>query len=516
MPLTDRAAGILLHPTCLSGPHGIGSLGPEAHAFIDALAENGFRLWQILPLGPAGYGNSPYSGYSSFAGNPLLISLAPLLEKGRLREEDLAEEPAWPEGRVAFDAVAAWKLPILRIAHERFLSDGEEKAVRGYRRFCQAQAGWLDEYTLFMALKTPRDGAPWMEWEAPLRRRAARALKAAAECLAGEIDFHRFLQFLFDSQWQALRAHCGEAGVKIVGDVPIFVPLDSAEVWTHQRLFHLDREGHPRKVAGVPPDYFTATGQLWGNPLYRWREHKKTGYAWWLDRLAHAFHHVDALRIDHFRAFEAYWEIPGGSPTAETGRWVKGPGADFLAKVEERFGALPLMAENLGVITPEVEALRERFHLPGMRVLHFAFGEEDPRHATHAPHNHTPESVVYTGTHDNDTTLGWFHGKDFDFDRRPEALRATERRNLLAYLGTEDASEIHWRLMRLAFGSVGRTAVAPIQDVLGLGSDARMNRPGTFRPDNWSWRLTSAQAARFRSPEVRDRLRELLWRYGRL
>jgi 4-alpha-glucanotransferase len=527
MLLDERTAGLLLHPTSLPGPHGIGDLGPAAHRFVDALAGAGCRLWQILPLGPTSYGNSPYAAYSSFAGNPLLVSMETLVEEGWLPAGAASRPPEGSLTQVDFDAVAAWKRPLLAEAAARFAAEAGRRETDWFRAFQRANEHWLPDYALYMALKEESGGKPWNEWPEPLRRRDETALATKRTELADAIGRETFAQFLFDRQWTAVRNHAAEKDVAVMGDLPIFVALDSADVWTHQELFFLDRRGRPEVVAGVPPDYFSPTGQLWGNPLYDWEAHKRSHYAWWLSRLEAVLQRVDLVRIDHFRGLEAYWRIPGTAQTAEAGTWVPGPGAHFLEAVAERFGALPLVAEDLGTITPAVDELRQRFGLPGMRVLQFGFGDEDPRTGTHAPHNHTPDSVVYTGTHDNDTTVGWFFGQDESADTRDPERRARERQRVVDYLalggpGTdaeslaEPETDIHWRLTALALASCGRTAVVPVQDLLGLGSAARMNRPGQLSPSNWSWRLRPDQLDALAAPPIRDRLRSLLWRYGRL
>ncbi|MHC4871894.1 MAG: 4-alpha-glucanotransferase [Planctomycetota bacterium] len=512
----NRSAGILLHPTALPGKFGIGEFGEDAHRFIDALSRAGCRLWQILPLCPTGFGNSPYSSYSTFAGNPLLISIEKLLSDNWITESEITPPPAgFDSDKVDFDKLYAWKMPTLRTVFNRFKvkSDSDEKKwLVDYRK---ANAEWLEDYALFMALKSENPDKCWNEWDKSLAARVPAAIDQAKTRLAEEIDFQIFMQFLFDRQWDGIRNHCQEAGIEIVGDVPIFVALDSSDVWTNQELFFLDEEGAPTVVAGVPPDYFCATGQLWGNPLYNWKIHKKENFKWWLKRLLYTFKRVDILRIDHFRGLEAYWEVPAKDKTAENGTWIKAPGDDFLNAVKNEFGDLKIIAEDLGVITPEVDALREKFNLPGMRVLQFAFGGEDPKEATHAMHNHSPDLIVYTGTHDNDTTYGWFHGKDNEFDIRPEEQRTLERDNCLAYMGQGEDFEINWKMINLAFMSVADTAIVPFQDVLGLGSEARFNRPGIAGPMNWSWRMTSDELDVFCSDEITGRLHELVYRYGR-
>ncbi len=491
-----REAGILLHPISLPGPHGIGDLGTEARRFVDFLEATGQRLWQMLPLGPTGHGNSPYASPSAMAGNPLLISLEILAKEGFLSREDLDQAPALPAARVDYDAVAAFKLPLLHLACQRF-GDGASGQQRAeFERFCRLNGSWLEDYALYAALKEAHGGAAWSRWEPEIAACQPEALEHWRRRLEGEIRFHRFAQFEFSRQWAVLKRYANERGVRIVGDIPIFVALDSADVWSRPELFHLDEKGNPTVVSGVPPDYFARTGQRWGNPLYRWNILVQEGYGWWVQRFRVILSQVDLVRIDHFRGFQAYWEVPAQYKTAERGRWVEGPGEPFFRALERALGPLPVIAEDLGIITPEVEALRDTLGYPGMKVLQFAFGG-DARNP-YLPHNFERRCVVYTGTHDNDTTVGWFNS-------RPRQ----ERASILRYLG-RDGSEIHWDLLRLALASVADVAVAPLQDVLGLGSEARMNLPG--QPSgNWSWRFTADQL----SPQLAARLGELAATYGR-
>jgi 4-alpha-glucanotransferase len=516
MATFTRAAGVLMHPTSLPGAHGIGSLGEEAHQFIDAIKEAGFKLWQILPLAPVAYGNSPYAAYSAFACNPLLINCETLVAEGWLKQKDITPYRDDQLQAADFDAAAAWKMPTLLACYRRFLREADAEAQQWFADFCEAKAEWLDDYALFMALKEDQDGAAWMEWPKPLRDRDQAALAKAGADLKEEIGFQKFLQFLFHRQWEGIRNHCKEADIKIVGDVPLYVAQDSADVWMHQKLFYLNPEGQPTVVSGCPPDYFCETGQLWGNPIYRWDVHKKTGYNWWLARLRTCFEQTDIVRIDHFRGLEAYWEVPAEDETAENGTWIPGPGKDLLTAMQKEFGELPIIAEDLGTITQEVHDLREEFDLPGMRVLQFGFTGEDPRTALHAPHTYVPDSVAYSGTHDNDTTTGWFYGQDHTADLRDEEQRENERRNFLEYIDSVDDEGVHWKMIRLCFSSVADTAIVPVQDILGLGSDARMNRPGYLREDNWAWRLTPEQLDTLADTSTRDTLRTLIWRYGRM
>ena len=506
--MVGRSAGILLHPTSLPGPHGIGELGREAVAFLDFLAESGQSLWQVLPLGPTGYGDSPYQSFSAFAGNPLLISLEKLRVGGLLDDSDLKPGEQLPRDDVDYGALIEFKRPLLARAWSRFEKQASPALRQAFEGFRANQAGWLYDFALFAALKRPRDGVAWTEWEPALARREPAALAAARRELAGEVRGVEFEQWLFFSQWTELRTEARARGIRILGDVPIFVSHDSADVWARPEIFHLTEDGRPALQAGVPPDYFSATGQLWGNPLYRWDELARTGYAWWIDRFRAVLSQVDMVRLDHFRGFEKYWEIPGEDPTAEHGRWVEGPGAAFFEAVREALGSLPIVAEDLGLITPEVEALRRRFGFPGMAVLQFAFGSDDPG-SIFLPHNFTREVVAYTATHDNDTVVGWWTGGVGDSTRSEEDVDA-EHARALAYVGG-DGSAIHWDFVRSLYVSIADTVIVPLQDVLGLGSEARMNRPG--RPDgNWRWRCASAHL----TPALRERLRTLAAVSGRL
>jgi 4-alpha-glucanotransferase len=504
-----RTSGILLHPTSLPGPFGIGDLGSEAHRFVRFLKESGQQLWQMLPLGPTGYGNSPYQTYSAFAGSPLLLSLEKLREEGLLSASELKEMPAFPPGRVDYDAVKDFKGPLLWKAFANFRS-----AAPGGRRdeletFAQRHRTWLDDYAFYMALKEEHSGSAWSQWERNIALRQPDAMAGWKRTLEQRIQFHIFLQYEFFRQWYGLKADCRQQGIWLFGDIPIFVAHDSADVWAHPELFYLDEAGNSTVVAGVPPDYFSETGQLWGNPLYRWDVMAASGYAWWIQRLRAARELVDIIRLDHFRGFEAYWEVPAGDPTAVNGRWVKGPGTAFFEALQHALGELPIVVEDLGLITAEVRALRECLGLPGMRVLQFAFGG-DPHTNEHYPHNYSRDCVVYTGTHDNNTSLGWFREIEAPVSSvSPQQMRA-ERAMALKYMGS-DGARLHWDLIRLALASVADMAVIPLQDVLGLGSEARMNRPGTAQ-GNWEWRY----AADMLTDEVAHRLRQLAEIYGRM
>jgi len=485
-----RAAGILLHPTSLPGRFGIGDLGGEARRFADFLAEAGVRIWQVLPLGPTGYGDSPYQSLSAFAGNPLLIGPELLARDGLLSPGETEIAPAFPSETVAFERAIPYKLGLLETAFQRFRGGVE------YDRFRAANAAWLDPWARFSALKSANGNVAWSEWD-PSVAVTDRA-----------IEFQRFLQFEFARQWRELKVYCAGRGIRVMGDMPIYVAHDSADVWSHPELFELDESGRPVAVSGVPPDYFSADGQLWGNPIYRWDRLAAGGFAWWIERFRHALSVLDMIRLDHFRGFEAYWEIPAGEPTARNGRWVKGPGATLFEAAETALGPLPIVAENLGVITPEVEAIRHRFHYPGMSILQFAFGN-DPQAPTFRPHNYPRELVAYTGTHDNDTTLGWWNSSPARDSTRTQADIEREHAAACAYLNT-DGRDIHWTFVRAVFASVADTALAPMQDVLGLGAEARMNLPGSTR-NHWRWRMRPDAA----TPQLAARLRELAELYER-
>ncbi|HOX33473.1 MAG TPA: 4-alpha-glucanotransferase [Spirochaetales bacterium] len=511
----NRSSGILLHPSSLPGAYGIGDIGPAAWAFVERLAEAGQGLWQLLPLGPTGYGDSPYAPLSSFAGNELLLSPELLEREGLVLGTDLEPARALPRGRVDYGALLAWKRPLLARAARRFLAglSGERRAA--FEAFRRAEAAWLPDYALFRAIKDEYDakaaaegwkGALWNNyWPEPLALREGPALAAEAERLAEPVARYEALQFLFSEQWAALRARAARAGIAIVGDLPIFVAQDSAEAWARRELFRLDERGRPLEVSGVPPDYFSEDGQLWGNPLYDWEAHRREGFAWWTSRLADALRRFDVLRIDHFRGFEASWSVPAGERTARRGAWKRAPGAELFAAVEVALGpGLPIIAEDLGFITEEVRELRDGLGLPGMRILQFAFdaGESgtafDPANAF-LPHNYVPRCVVYTGTHDNDTLAGWL-----------AQASAEELAYLEAYLGQRPA-DLPRALLREAWKSVAAWALAPMQDLLGLGAEARMNRPSTLG-GNWAWRMAEGAF----SPELAAELRELSRLYGRI
>ncbi len=494
----ERSSGILLHPTSFPSRHGIGDLGEHAYHFVDFLAGAGQTLWQVLPLGPTGYADSPYQCFSAFAGNPMLISLDRLAAEGYLDPADLADSPDFPAARVDYGPVIRFKRALLQASFEHFQAHATPAQREAFERFCQENAAWLDDFALFMALKDQHGGGPWIEWEPDIALRQPQALERWEQELAEPVELHKYLQHLFFKQWLDLKAYANERRIRIIGDIPIFVAYDSADVWANPELFYLDEQGQLIVVAGVPPDYFSQTGQLWGNPLYRWQALAETGYAWWIERFRASLTLVDVVRVDHFRGFAAYWEVPAEEDTAINGRWVRGPGADLFKAVEEALGELPILAEDLGVITPDVIALRDRFGFPGMNVLQFAWGESKASENRFLPHNHEHNSVVYTGTHDNDTTLGWYQNAD-----------PSQRDHVRRYL-RRDGSDISWDMVRLALSSVADMAVVPLQDLMGLGSEARMNYP-SVPSGNWTWRYTPDQL----TGGIKQGLIELTELYGR-
>jgi len=499
--IMHRTSGLLLHPTSLPSPHGIGDLGPSARQFIDFLAAAGQGLWQMLPLGPTGYRDSPYQCLSAFAGNALLISPDELLRLGWLQDSDLEGRPDFPQEQVDFGSVAPWKSRLLESAWMGFVERASEGDRAWYAHFCEREAFWLDDYALYHALKTQHELRPWTDWEPALAQRDPVALAEWSERHRDAIELQRFIQYVFHRQWSALRDYARARGVRLIGDIPIFVAHDSSEVWTHPEWFELDERGNPTVIAGVPPDYFSTTGQRWGNPLYRWPVLAADGYRFWVERLRRALELVDLVRIDHFRGFAGYWEIPASEETAINGRWVPGPGLELFQALKSALGEnLPLIAEDLGVITPDVESLRDTLGLPGMAVLQFGFEDlEDGFGGSYfLPHHHRRQLAVYTGTHDNNTLLGWW-------SERTEPLRA----QVLAYLNS-DGRAVNWDCIRVALGSVADLAIFPMQDVLDLGSEACMNRPGTTE-GNWVWRYRADQL----DPAVAERLLRLSRLYGR-
>lgn len=481
-----RECGVLLHPTSLPGRYGIGELGEEAYRFADRLVEMGQHLWQILPLGPTSYGDSPYQSLSTFAGNHLLISFDELVRDGLLAPSRLKRFPRFSDDRVDYGEVIPAREAVLIGVCRGFNRRASAEIKEAFEAFCRENAEWLDDYALYVAIKDAHGGRPWPEWEETLASRDPAAMQQAGRTHRTAIRNVRILQFLFALQWNRLRDYCHQRSIRIVGDIPIFVAHDSADVWAHRDLFYIDDTGQPAVIAGVPPDYFSVTGQRWGNPLYRWDLHQADDFRWWVERMRKVFDRFDIVRIDHFRGFEAYWEIPGHEPTAIHGRWVPGPGEGIFHALRKELGDLPIIAEDLGVITPPVEALRDQFTFPGMRVLQFSFGG-DATDVGDRPEAFPPNSVCYTGTHDNDTTLGWFWSNAGEDTTRSQEDIDAERRRVLDYLGT-DGSEIHWDLAQVAIASPSNSAVIPLQDLLGLGSEARMNVPG--RPGgNWQWRF---------------------------
>lgn len=486
-----RSSGILLHPTSLPGPYGIGDLGPEAYRFADYLDGAGMKIWQVLPLNPTGYGDSPYQSFSAFAGNPLLISPDTLAERGLLDRADLRERPSFEEGKVDFPQVIPYKFGLLRKASARFFLDASAADQSAFEDFCAAHSAWLDDYALFIAAKDAHDGVVWTDWPSELASRDTEGLRRWRDKLADSMAERKFWQFEFFRQWHALKSYCNDRNIRVMGDISIYVAHDSADVWANRDLFWLKEHGRPSKVAGVPPDYFSATGQLWGNPIYRWDRMRADGYRWWIERFRACLQTFDFVRVDHFRGFEAYWEVNASEATATNGRWIKGPGADLFECVTAALGDLPIVAENLGVITPEVEAIRHQFGYPGMTILQFAFST-DPQAPTFRPHNYVHHQVAYTGGHDNDTMVGWWRS-GVAKSTRSEADVRKESEDALRYFGLsqeEFEREVNWVFIRHVMMSVADTALFPMQDVLGFGSDARMNVPGTLG-GNWKWRMTS-------------------------
>ncbi len=489
-----RSSGILCHPTSFPSKYGIGDLGRGAYDFVAWLVAAKQQLWQVLPLGPTGYGDSPYQCFSAFAGNPLLISPDTLVWAGLLPAEAVADVPAFSSRRVDFGSVIQYKQGLLRRSYEHFQTHATADQRAGFQGFCQRNASWVADYGLFMALKVHFGGGSWHGWPRDIRVRQANALAYYWDKLGDNAIYHQYLQWLFADQWGNLKAHVNRLGIQIVGDIPIFVAEDSADVWARPDQFRLDDEGNPTVIAGVPPDNFSATGQRWGNPHYRWDRMAQEGFGWWIERIRQTLNQVDIVRVDHFRGFEGAWEIPASEPTAIKGRWVKGPGAALFQAIEAALGKLPIIAEDLGIITPEVDALRTGFNFPGMKVLQFGFAlDNDPKYL---PHTFEKDFIVYPGTHDNNTVIGWFN----------EAIRSgPEKWNCLRYLGA-DGHDLAWDFIRMAWGSVANQAVACLQDVLSLGNEARMNFPSTTS-GNWQWRytpemLTDALAARLRELTV--------------
>ncbi|KPQ33415.1 MAG: 4-alpha-glucanotransferase [Phormidesmis priestleyi Ana] len=494
----ERASGILLHPTSLPSPHGIGDLGASAYEFIDFMVSSGQTLWQILPLGPTGYDHSPYTmNFSAFAGNPLMVSLEKLVEEGLLKADEVSPLADVPPERVSFSKVIPHKMALLRKAFERF--DGSTPEMEA---FSDQQGWWLEDFVLFMALLEANEGKPWSQWEDSIARREPAAMKAKAEELKESVAFQRFVQFKFFEQWMALRRYANDNSIQIIGDVSIYVCHNSSDVWAHPQLFKLDPETlESAYIAGVPPDYFSETGQLWGNPVYDWEACKASGFEWWISRFRATLQYVDWVRVDHFRGFEAYWQVPASEETAMNGEWVKAPGEAFFETLADKLGSLPVLAEDLGIITPEVEVLRDRFNFPGMKILMFAFNG-DPNN-THLPQHYPTNCIVYSGTHDNDTAIGWWN-----------TLAPAEKQVLaqtLGYGSPDEIQEINWVLIETALASRADLAIVPLQDLLGLDGSARMNDPSKI-PGNWRWRYDSSKVL---TDEISDRLRTLTHQYNR-
>lgn len=495
----QRSGGILLHPTSLPGPYGIGDLGPEAFHFVDFLANSNTRLWQILPLGPTGYGDSPYQCFSAFAGNPYLISPEFLLRDDFLQPNDIIEKTRFPAQKVDFGRVIPWKLDLLERAYLRFCADAGLYR-EDYDRFCFEEASWLDEFTLFMAIKELHGGGAWDGWPKPLRERELGALGTTRSDLADTIARHKFYQFQFFRQWNALRGYAHKHGIKIIGDIPIYVAYDSADTWTNPELFFLNENGRPTVVAGVPPDGFSVDGQLWGNPLYNWEKHRESGFAWWLTRFRAMLKQVDIIRLDHFCGYAGYYAIPTEETTARNGHWVPALGSEMFGALKKELGDLPIIAEDLGLITEDVVALRDGFGFPGMKILQFAFSAPDN---PFLPHHFSKNCVVYTGVHDNDTTRGWY-----------ATISDDEREFACRYLGfhppSNAAKEFPERLIRAAWESVAVFAIAPMQDFLALGGEARMNYPSRLG-GNWDWRMDVSAL----TIDLIEKIRELNYLYSR-
>lgn len=490
-----RKSGILLPVSSLPSKYGIGTFSKEAYDFVDFLESAGQGFWQILPLGPTGYGDSPYQSFSTFAGNPYYIDLEDLVEKGWLKKEECDEcDFGGDDGYVDYEKIYLSRFRILRKAYERSGIGDEED----FRLFQNENRFWLEDYALYMAVKNSFGGRSWTEWEEDIRVRKRSAVKAYQEKYKEEIEFYQFQQYLFAKQWLALKEYANKKGIQIIGDIPIYVALDSADTWAAPELFQLDGECRPIGVAGCPPDAFSATGQLWGNPLYKWEYHKETGYEWWMRRISYCYRLYDVVRIDHFRGFDEYYFIPYGDATAQFGHWEKGPGYDIFKTMKEKVGKKPVIAEDLGYLTPSVLRLVKKTGYPGMKVLHFAF--DDSQDSDYLTHKYNSNAVVYTGTHDNDTTVGWY-----------STLNKRDKAFAKRYLNIRTTKEIHWELIRAAISSVADTAVIPMQDYLGLGAEARINTPSTLG-DNWKWRLKKGQL----DPGLAKRIREMTRLYGRL
>lgn len=472
----ERSAGILLHPTSLPGKYGIGTIGKNAFHFVDFLVESGQKLWQVFPLGPTGYGDSPYQSFSTFAGNPLLIDLELLKDDGLLSQHDLDNIPPFDNRKIEFGNLITIKMELLSLAFQNYKAGGKIFHSE-CGDFCKNNSNWLDDYALFMAVKEYHGGKLWTEWEPEIAFRKENAIEEWKEKLDYQYNYHKFLQFTFFNQWKKLKKYANEKGIKIIGDIPIFIAYDSSDLWANKNYFTVDKKGKLKTVAGVPPDYFSETGQLWGNPLYRWKEMEKDNFSWWQKRIKKTLELVDIIRIDHFRGLDAFWEIPGDAPTAQTGKWVKAPGKKLFNVIKNELGDLPIIAEDLGVITESVEKLRDHFKFPGMKILQFAFGENGDKNFL--PHNYVKNCVVFTGSHDNETTAGFFQNEKENHSGIYEAAQK--------YMNY-DGDNITFELIRVAYASVANMVIIPMQDILGLGSEARMNFPGKLG-GNWTWRF---------------------------
>jgi 4-alpha-glucanotransferase len=495
-----RESGILMHPTSLPSKYGIGDIGKSAFEFVDFLYESKQKLWQMLPLGPVGFGESPYQSFSAFAGNPLLISIDLLKEEGLLKAGDIDNPPSFDIKKVQFKEVKIYKEEIFRKAYRMF---AQQVKPKDYDEFVNYNHKWLDDYTLFMAIKTRFGLKPWCEWDEDISKRKSIALEYYKKELDYEIRYHEFLQYYFFKQWRDLKTYANKKGIKLIGDLPIFISNDSSDAWANRELFEIDENGKPIKVAGVPPDLFSATGQYWGNPLYRWDVMERDEYKWWRDRFEMLMNMVDIIRIDHFRGFEAYWEIAGSEQTAEKGRWVKAPGVKLFTTIEKYLGKLPIIVEDLGYITEEVERLKKKFEFPGMKILQFTFGNGAEKRFL--PHYYEENSVVYTGTHDNDTTVGWFENSLIE---QPDAVK--DMKSYFNIAETISAKDMCWVLIEAALKCKSNTAIIPMQDILSLGTVARMNIPSTIG-GNWDWRFESSQI----TPEIIDSLCQLSCKYNR-
>lgn len=496
MNMNERASGILLHPTSLPGNYGIGTLGKAAYELIDFLELSKQHYWQILPLGPTGYADSPYQCFSAHAGNPNLIDLELLVAEGLLQQADLASFPDLQEGPVQFDQVQKVREPLLRKAYETFSAQASETEKLKYRNFLKEHYKWLNAFALFMAIKHRQQLAPWYQWNHSIRERDPDTLSKLQDELKNETNCYKFIQYQFAKQWSKVKEYAHKKRIRIIGDIPLYVALDSADAWANPEIFEFTDHLMPIRVGGVPPDYFSETGQLWGNPLFRWTDQKEPVYSWWKERIATNLQLFDIVRIDHFRGFAAYWAVPYGEKTAVKGKWVDGPGKDFFDAMLAHFGKLPIIAEDLGVITPDVEELRDTYGFPGMKILEFAFDSKEAN--DYIPYNYSRNCIVYTGTHDNNTVVGWFNEANEE-----------DRKMLLDYLNTT-GDDINWDMIRLAWGSVANTAIVPMQDLLGLDITGRMNVPGTTN-NNWRWRATSSDF----TPELAEKLAKLTTLYGR-